>query len=82
MFFLAGHIFLSAGDNENAMQAKTLIALIAGFGLGIVAAKIVHHFEAPKIVEVPIPERDIPVEGPKVREVQRSPQIHGRREIF
>ncbi len=64
------------------MQARTLMALIAGFGLGIVLTKIFHHFEPSKIVEVAIPEWEFPIEGPRVREVSRNPQIYGRRRIF
>ncbi|GAI07557.1 unnamed protein product, partial [marine sediment metagenome] len=33
-------------------------------------------------VEVPIPERNIPVTKPGMREVHRNPTKYGRRKIF
>ena len=60
-----------------------MIAAI-GFIGGVAVMKILHHFEPPRVVEikVPIPERAIPITKPRMRDVRRDPQTHGRREIF
>ena len=63
-------------------MTRTWVAIALGFVAGVALMKIAHHFEAPKVVEVGIPEWEFAKSGPRVRDRDRRPDIYGRREIF
>lgn len=58
-----------------------IAGIIAGFIGGVVVTRVLSK---PRIVEIeiPIPERDIPVQKPRMRDVRRNPVIYGRRKIM